>query len=493
MRRNPSRPRRRPLLVGLVALGLLAAACEDVDDSLVTPATTTIPTTDPPLTTQPSASTTAPPTTAAAAGGEDGVLRIASLLPATGSLAAFGPPLIEAVELAVIDINAAGGVLGQPVELLAADSGSDADVAATEVGALLDGGADVVIGPVVGGVTRRVFDTVISRPALSCLPSTTAADIGVRDSPFAIRTAPSDDLQALALAELAAGDEPASVTLLAPEDERGLRFASGIAAELTTLEIELAGEVVYDPESEDLSDTVQAVVDAGGDVVAVLGAIDEAPLVADLVAAGIDGGSILVTDALAGPQLGERASEEDPGVVEGVRGTVPTDLAPQGAEFFLPAFVDFAGNIDTFFAAQAYDCVAVVALAAVSVSSTDPATLTGALVDVTVGGTPCDTIAECVTLLGAGEDIDYVGASGVDLDDAGEATSAVYDVFTFDADGTQQPLTQLGVGPAAAALAAAEAEGDAEEGDGEEGDGEDPADPADGDEDPDATDEDEGT
>lgn len=470
MRRNPSRSRRRSLLAGLVVVGLLAAACENVDDSLVTPATTTTPTTDPPLTTQPSASTTAPSTTTAAAGGEDGVLRIGSLLPASGSLAAFGPPLIEAVELAVIDVNAAGGVLGEPVELTAADSGSDADVAATEVEALLDGGVDVVVGPVVGGVTRRVFDTVVSHPALSCLPSTTAADIGVRDSPFAMRTAPSDDLQVVALAELAAGDEPDSVTLLAPEDERGLRFGSGLAAELISLEIEVAAEIVYDAEIEVLDETVQAVVDAGGDLVMVLGGIDEAPLVADLVEAGIDGGSILVTDALAGPQFGERASEDDPGVVDGVRGTVPTDLAPQGAEFFLPAFVEFAGNIDTFFAAQAYDCVAVVALAAVSVGSTDAATLTGALVDVTVDGTTCDTIAECVELLDAGEDIDYVGASGIDLDEAGEATSAVYDVFSFDVDGTQQPLTQIGVGAAAAALAAAD---DAEAEDDGESDGED--------------------
>lgn len=182
MRRTPPRPRRRRLVVvGFLAVGLLAAACESVDDSLVTPATTTTETTDPPLTTQPSASTTAPPTTAAPAG-EDGVLRIGSLLPDTGSLAAFGPPLIKAVELAVIDANAAGGVLGQPVELIAADSASDADLAAAALTPVLDGGADVVVGPVVGGVTRRVFDTVLSHPALSCLPSTTAADIGTRDA-----------------------------------------------------------------------------------------------------------------------------------------------------------------------------------------------------------------------------------------------------------------------------------------------------------------------
>ncbi|MEM8904504.1 MAG: ABC transporter substrate-binding protein, partial [Actinomycetota bacterium] len=433
MSRTRSRPAR--LFLGLLAVGLVAVACETPDDSFVTTATTTTPTTDPPLTTQPSASTTAPTTTVAPVG-EDGVLRIGSLLPETGSLAAFGPPLIGAVELAVIDVNAAGGVLGQPVELLAADSGSDADLATAALAPVLDGGADLVVGPAVSGVARRVFDSILTRPAMSCLPSITAADIGVGDSPLALRTAPSDDLQVVALAELAAGDEPASVALLVAEDERGLRFASGLVAELTDREIPLAAEQVYDAEADDLSGPVEAVADAAADVVIVVGALDSAPLLAQLVDAGVDAGSIIVSDGLATPQLGERAAEDDPTVVAGVRGTVPTDIAPLAAEFFLPAFVEFAGNVDTFFAAQAYDCVAVVALAAVSVSSTDPVTLADAVVDVTVGGTPCDAIADCVALLGDGADIDYVGASGIDLDQGGEATSAVYDVFVYGADGT---------------------------------------------------------
>ena len=49
----------------------------------------------------------------------DGVLKIGALLPQTGSLAFLGPPEFAGAELAIEDINAAGGVLGEPVEWLA--------------------------------------------------------------------------------------------------------------------------------------------------------------------------------------------------------------------------------------------------------------------------------------------------------------------------------------------------------------------------------------
>ena len=45
----------------------------------------------------------------------DGVLKIGGVLPLTGSLAFLSPPEIAGVDLAIADINAAGGVLGQPV------------------------------------------------------------------------------------------------------------------------------------------------------------------------------------------------------------------------------------------------------------------------------------------------------------------------------------------------------------------------------------------
>src|ERR1700754_5259677 len=72
--------------------------------------------------------------TSAAAPAGDGVLTIGSLLPQTGDLAFLGPPEFAGVDLAIKDINAAGGVLGKPVEQYKADSGDGTpDIASGEV------------------------------------------------------------------------------------------------------------------------------------------------------------------------------------------------------------------------------------------------------------------------------------------------------------------------------------------------------------------------
>src|SRR4051812_19110994 len=55
----------------------------------------------------------------------DGVLKIGTLLPQTGSLVILGPPQAAGVKLALKDINAAGGVLGKNVEVVERDSGDD--------------------------------------------------------------------------------------------------------------------------------------------------------------------------------------------------------------------------------------------------------------------------------------------------------------------------------------------------------------------------------
>ena len=56
----------------------------------------------------------------------DGVLKLGAVIPLTGALAFLSPPEIAGIELAVEDINAAGGVLGKPVEFSIEDS-SDGD------------------------------------------------------------------------------------------------------------------------------------------------------------------------------------------------------------------------------------------------------------------------------------------------------------------------------------------------------------------------------
>ncbi len=147
------RPRlaRRGLIAAILALGLLAAGCGDDDDDGAepAPAATSEPDTSPEPAgssdpegasgeeSQDEATTTAPdtdsetadpqeapePTQPAPESGEP--VRVGSLLDETGPLNIYGTPMADATRLAVASINAAGGVLGRQLELVALDSKSD--------------------------------------------------------------------------------------------------------------------------------------------------------------------------------------------------------------------------------------------------------------------------------------------------------------------------------------------------------------------------------
>ncbi len=105
----------------------------------------------------------------AAAGGG---LKIGSLLPLTGSLAFLGPPEVAGVNLAIKEINDAGGVLGSPVEHISADSSDadHADVAPQSWTDLQSKGVSAVVGAASSSVTKLVVDDITNAKTVHDLP-----------------------------------------------------------------------------------------------------------------------------------------------------------------------------------------------------------------------------------------------------------------------------------------------------------------------------------
>jgi hypothetical protein len=103
-------------------------------------------------------------------------LIIGTLLPQTGSLAFLGPPEIAGVELAIKQINAAGGVLGKKVVLDQADSGdTSTNIASQSTNSLLGKGVSAIIGAASSSVTLSVIDKITS--ARSVLPRRAAGHV----------------------------------------------------------------------------------------------------------------------------------------------------------------------------------------------------------------------------------------------------------------------------------------------------------------------------
>ena len=160
----------------------------------------------------------------------DGVLTIGSVLPQTGNLAFLGPPEFAAVELAVKDVNAAGGVLGKPVKYVEGDSGdAQQDVANPTVDRLLKAGADVLVGAASSGVTKTFLDKGTSAGAVVYSPANTSPDFTtIADKGLYFRTAPSDVLQGRVLGETLVADARENVAILALQDPYGEGLAQNI-------------------------------------------------------------------------------------------------------------------------------------------------------------------------------------------------------------------------------------------------------------------------
>ncbi|GAB3841822.1 hypothetical protein GCM10027610_051640 [Dactylosporangium cerinum] len=160
-------------------------------------------------------------------------LKIGGLMPHTGRLAYRSPPRFAAARLAVADVNAAGGVLEQPVEWVDGDDGTDATVAAATVDRFVGLGVQVIIGASSSSVTKAVIPKVVAAGRILISPSSTSDELTtVADNGLFFRTAPADTLQARALADVIMRHGPHSVTILAREDAYGLGLQTNVKANL---------------------------------------------------------------------------------------------------------------------------------------------------------------------------------------------------------------------------------------------------------------------
>jgi branched-chain amino acid transport system substrate-binding protein len=115
--------------------------------------------------------------------------------PITGSNAAFGAQLKNGVEQAVADINAAGGILGQKIQLSSADDVADPKQGVSVANKFAADGAKFVVGPFNSGVTIPASDVYQENGILLFTPSATNPRVTERGHWNVFRTCGRDDQQ----------------------------------------------------------------------------------------------------------------------------------------------------------------------------------------------------------------------------------------------------------------------------------------------------------
>ena len=377
-----------------------------------------------------------------AAGSQDPLI-VGTILPLTGTLAFLGPPEVAGVGLAIDDINAAGGVLGNDVTMEQGDSGDTTDTSVAQQTAtdLISKGAQVVIGAASSAVSLNVVDQFTEAGVMQISPANTATDLsGASD--FFTRTAPPDTVQGAALGSLILDGGHQKVAMIVQDEAYGTGLRDNVQQAIEAG----GGEVVYGatgggdefpPGESNFSSIVTDALSSEPDAIAVIAFEETKAIVSELTAQNWDfDGTTYFCD-------GNTASYEadfDPGTLEGVVGTIPGAQAPEEFRELLSGwYEENEGSelTDYSYAAESYDAVILAALAAVRGEGTDGATISENIKAVSgaEGGTEVTSFEEGVAALEAGEEIHYKGQSGVGpLNEQNDPTSALIGVYEYNKD-----------------------------------------------------------
>ncbi|WP_340538742.1 ABC transporter substrate-binding protein [Nocardioides sp. GXZ039] len=413
--------RRAAALVAVAALSLSACGSDDGDDN---DNESSAP--------DPGTSETSDTTGDAPAKTGDGTLKIGALLPTTGDLAYLGPPEIAGVQLAIDDINAAGGVNGKMLDekVLLEDSGDGTpDIAGQSVDALFGEDVDVIVGAAASGVSLSVIDKITSAGVLQISPANTAPAFDTYDDKgLYFRTAPSDRLQGQVIGDLAVKDGFSNVAVMARQDAYGEGLAEQVETTLKEKGASVPANILYAADAENFTAEINQLAAAKPDAIVLITFEEITKIVPALTAKGL--GPDKVQYYFVDGNMADYSDQQFD--LTGVKGTFP---APAEVDPEFNKRLDGAngGKLEDYtYGPQSYDATVLVALAAIAAGDDSGESIASQMQAVSRDGTKCTAFKECADLLADGEDIDYDGVSGpVDLNDNGSPNAATIGIQEY--------------------------------------------------------------
>ena len=343
----------------------------------------------------------------------------------TGPLESLVAEMGPAAELAIKEVSDSGKLMGgKSVSSVRGDTTCiDSGAAVSTMERLVTSDkVDGVVGGDCSGVTTAALTSVaLPNGMVMISPSATSPALStIEDNGLFFRTAPSDARQGVVMTSVIMDRGINTVALTYTNNDYG----KGLADAFQTA-FEAAGGTVtistpHEDGKADYSAEVGALAAAGGDVLVVAGYLDQGGK--GIISASLDTGAFdtfVLPDGMVGASLPESIGSD----LNGSFGQAPgTDSAGAGK---LVDMVKGTGiDATSPFAAESYDAAALILLAMQAASSTDPQVYKDMVLSVAnAPGTPIlpGELGKALDILASGGEIDYVGASNVELIGAGES------------------------------------------------------------------------
>lgn len=360
------------------------------------------------------------------AGGHGKDVKIGVILGFTGPIESLTPSMADGAELAMKEVTESGLLLDSAtVTSVRADSTCiDAGAATAAAERLITSdGVDGIMGADCSGVTGAILNNVaVANGVVMISPSATSPGLSHNDNEdngLFFRTAPSDARQGVVMTEVLMEEGIKEVAVTYTNNDYGKGLADSFQAAFEAAGGTVTINAAHEDGKADYAAEVGALASAGGDRLVVAGYVDQGG--SGIVRAALDTGAFDTfhfPDGMIGAKLEENFGDE----IEGSTGQHPgTDS--EGAAMFTEMVGD-AFDATSPFTPESYDAAALIMLAMQAADSKDSNDYKAKVMD--VANAPGEQIfpgqlAKALQILRDGGEIDYVGATAVELIGPGES------------------------------------------------------------------------
>ncbi len=363
---------------------------------------------------------------AGAAGAEE--IKLGVAVGFTGPLESLAPNMALGAEMAIAEVSNSGLLLGgSTVVAVRGDTTCTDAAAATAMAERLVTAERIngMIGGMCSGETTATLQNVAMPNGIVMIsPSATSPALTtIDDNGLFFRTSPSDARQGDVMTEIMMerGIKSAAVTYTNNDYGKGLAdsFAAAFEAAGGTITIVQA----HDDGKADYSADVAALAAAGGDILVVAGYIDQGG--AGIVRGALDAGAFDLfefPDGMIGQNLVDKFGPE----ITGSFGQ-NTAAAGVGRDTYLAMATAAGFDGTSAYSSESYDAAALILLSMAAAGSSDPAVYKGKIMD--VANAPGEQIlpgelAKALEIIAAGGEVDYVGATAVEMIEPGESAGS---------------------------------------------------------------------
>ena len=354
-------------------------------------------------------------------------VKMGVLLGFTGPIESITPHMADGAEMAFREVSESGLFLGgHTITPVRADStcvdSSAAQAAAERM--ISSDGVVAIMGADCSGVTMAILQNVAMSAGVPMIsPSATSPAFTTTESNgLFFRTSPSDARQGAILAGIVMERGFNEVALTYTNNDYGAGFANAFEESFLAAGGTITSKVAHEEARGDYSAEVGQLASAGGDALVILGYVD-------------GGGSVLRTayelgafenffigDGMYGDEMIAAVGE----ALEGTIGTIPW-AEGEGADTFHAMAEEAGVQGQSSYTRESYDAAALLALAAQAAGEATPEGIAANILN--VANEPGEEIlpgdlARGLEILANGGEVNYVGATNVELVGPGEAAGS---------------------------------------------------------------------